>query len=84
VPAAFRLERHHRQSDANARALSGGSFPITGGFCPLSATDFVLDPSLTVTGAWSQLSFPYATNVTGISVGTSAPTGNKFYRLRKL
>lgn len=84
MPATFRLERHHRQPDANARALSGGRFSITGGFGPLSATDFVLDPSITVTGAWSQTSFPYPTNVTGISVSTPAPTGNKFCRLRKL
>ena len=71
-------------SRMQTQALSGGSFSITRGFCPLSATDFVLDQSLTVTGAWSQISFPYATNVTGISVSTPAPTGNKFYRLREL
>ena len=53
-------------------------------FWPLPATDFVLDHSLAVTGAWSQVSFPYATNVTDISISVPAPTGNKFYRLRKL
>ena len=44
----------------------------------------MLDQSLTVTGAWSQVSFPYTTNATDISVNVPAPTGNKFYRLRKL
>jgi hypothetical protein len=53
-------------------------------FWPLPAAGFVLDQSLTVTGAWSQVSFPYMTNSTGISIGAPAPTGNKFYRLRKL
>jgi hypothetical protein len=52
-------------------------------FWPLSGTGFVLDQSLTVTGAWSQLSFPYTTNATDISVSVPTPTGNKFYRLRK-
>src|SRR5436305_10351087 len=28
-------------------------------YWPLSATDFILDQSLTVTGTWSQVSFPY-------------------------
>ena len=52
-------------------------------FWPPPATGFVLDQSLTVTGAWSQVAFPYTTNVNGISVSTPAPVGNKFYRLRK-
>ena len=52
-------------------------------FWPLPATGFVLDQSLTATGAWSQVSFPYATNATDISVSVPAPIGNKFYRLRK-
>jgi len=52
-------------------------------FWPLPATGFVLDQSLTATGAWSQVSFPYATNATDISISTPAPTGNRFYRLRK-
>lgn len=51
---------------------------------PLPATGFVLDQSLTATGVWSQVSFPYATNATDISISAPAPTGNKFYRLRKL
>ena len=52
-------------------------------FWPLSASGFVLDHSLTVTGAWSQVSFPYTTNATDISITGPAPAGNKFYRLRK-
>ena len=52
-------------------------------FWPLPATGYVLDQSLTVTGAWSQVAFPYTTNVNGISVSTPAPVGIKFYRLRK-
>ena len=47
------------------------------------ATDWLLDQSLTVTGAWSQVAFPYTTNATDISVSTPAPTGNRFYRLRR-
>ena len=52
-------------------------------YWPLPATGFVLDQSLTVTGAWSQVSFPYNTNATQISLTVPAPAGNKFYRLRK-
>jgi len=51
-------------------------------FWPKPSTGFVLDQSLTVTGAWSQVSFPYATNTTDISITVSAPAGNRFYRLR--
>ena len=58
----------------------GGAVRI---FWPLPATGFVLDQSPTVTGAWSQVSFPYTTNATGISINVPAPTGNKFFRLRK-
>ena len=43
---------------------------------------FVLDQSLTVTGGWSQVSFPYTTNSTDISITVPSPVGNKFYRLR--
>lgn len=57
----------------------GGNVRI---FWPLPATGFVLDQSLTVTGVWSQVAFPYATNATHISVTVPA-VGNKFYRLRK-
>jgi len=52
-------------------------------YWPLPATDFVLDQSLTVTGTWSQVSFPYVTNATDISITVPSPSGNKFYRLRK-
>lgn len=50
---------------------------------PLPATGFVLDQSPTVTGAWSQVAFPYSTNATHISVTVSPPVGDRFYRLRK-
>ena len=52
-------------------------------YWPLPATGFLLDQSLTVTGAWSQVSFPYTTNATQISIAVPAPAGNKFYGLRK-
>lgn len=52
-------------------------------FWPTNATGFVLDQSLTVTGTWSQVAFPYVTNSSEISVTVPAPTGNRFYRLRK-
>ncbi len=53
-------------------------------FWPRPATGFVLDQSLTVTGTWSQVAFPYTTNATDISITVLAPTGHRFYRLRKL
>ena len=52
-------------------------------FWPLPATGFVLDQSLAVTGAWSQVAFPYATNLIDISISLPVPSRNKFYRLRK-
>ena len=52
-------------------------------FWPLPATGWLLDQSLTVTGVWSQVTFPYVTNATAISITVPAPTGNRFYRLRK-
>lgn len=52
-------------------------------YWPANASGFVLDQSLTVTGGWSQVSFPYATNGSEISITVSGPSGNKFYRLRK-
>ena len=52
-------------------------------FWPLSATGFVLDQSPTVTGAWSQVAFPYTTNATDISISVPVPTGNNYYRLRQ-
>jgi hypothetical protein len=51
-------------------------------YWPWPATGFLLDQSLTVTGAWSQVAFPYATNATHISVTVPA-VGDRFYRLRK-
>jgi hypothetical protein len=59
---------------------SKGSLTIS---WPLSATGFVLDHSLTTTGIWSQVNFPYATNANVIQVTVPAPTGTKFFRLRK-
>jgi uncharacterized delta-60 repeat protein len=47
-------------------------------------TGFVLEQSLFTTGTWSQVSFLYATNGNNVSVNATAPTGNKFFRLRKL
>jgi hypothetical protein len=44
----------------------------------------VFDQSPTATGAWSQVAFPYTTNATDLSISVPAPTGNKFYRLRRL
>jgi uncharacterized delta-60 repeat protein len=44
---------------------------------------FLLDHSATVTGAWSQVAFPYATNANVVSVTSATPVGNEFYRLRK-
>ncbi len=61
-------------------ARQGGNVRV---FWQMPATGFVLDHSLTVTGTWSQVSFPYTTNATEISITLPAPTGNKFYRLRK-
>ena len=58
----------------------GGAVSV---YWPLAATGFVLDQSLAVTGAWSQVSFPYTTKATQISITVPAPAGNKFYRLRK-
>jgi len=48
------------------------------------ATGFVLDQSPTIAGGWSLVTFPYTTNANSISISTPAPTGRKFYRLRKL
>ena len=52
-------------------------------YWPTSAAAFFLDQSLTITGTWSQVAFPYTTNATDISITVAAPVGNKFYRLRK-
>jgi hypothetical protein len=58
---------------------SGGNVRV---FWPKPSTGFLLDQSLTLTGTWSQVSFPYTTNATDISITVPAPVGNKFYRLR--
>jgi hypothetical protein len=51
-------------------------------YWPKPATGFLLDQSLAVTGAWSQVPFSYVTNATDISITATVPVGNKFYRLR--
>jgi hypothetical protein len=53
-------------------------------FWTLSVTGFVLEQSPSATGAWSQVSLPYATNASHISVTAPLPAGNSFYRLRQL
>ena len=52
-------------------------------FWPLSAIGFVLDECSTINGKWSPVAFPYDTNATDISISIPAPTGSRFYRLRK-
>lgn len=52
-------------------------------FWPSSNPGFLLHQSLTTTGAWSPVSFPYATNAADISVTVPTPEGNRFYRLWK-
>ena len=52
-------------------------------FWPLSAIGFVLDESSTIGGVWSPVAFPYDTNATDLSITVPAPTGSRFYRLRK-
>ena len=49
---------------------------------PRPSPGFVLDQSTSVTGDWSQVSFPYTTNV-DLSITVPAPTGARFYRLRR-
>lgn len=44
---------------------------------------YVLDQSLTTTGVWSHVAFPYVTNGNNVSVSTSPLTDRRFYRLRK-
>ena len=67
-----------------AQSLGGGNVRI---FWPLPATGFVLEQTLALTNApatsvWSQVSFPYQTNATHISITVPAP-GSRLYRLRK-
>ena len=52
-------------------------------FWPLPATSFVLDESVSATGVWSQVQFPYTTNATEISVQVPAAGSSRFFRLRK-
>ncbi len=52
-------------------------------FWSLSASGFVLDESSSIGGEWSPVAFPYDTNATDISITVLAPTGSRFYRLRK-
>lgn len=57
-------------------------------FWLLPATGFVLDQTASLvnspqTNAWTQVPFPYQTNATDISITVAAPSGNRFYRLRK-
>jgi hypothetical protein len=64
--------------------LVGGNVRV---YWPLPATGFVLDQTSAITSppasiAWDQVAFPYQTNATHISI-TVAPSGNKFYRLRR-
>ncbi len=56
-------------------------------FWPVPATDFVLDQTTALAASpaatiWTQVSFPYSTNATHISITVPAPMGTKFYRLR--
>lgn len=52
-------------------------------FWLLPSTGFLLEQSSTVTGIWSQVIGPYATNATTISINLPAPTGNNFFRLHR-
>jgi hypothetical protein len=52
-------------------------------FWSSSATGFVVDQSANVSGGWSQVPYPYTTNGSEVSITVPAPTGNRFYRLRK-
>jgi hypothetical protein len=52
-------------------------------YWPHPAMGFVLDQSPTLTGAWSQVPFPYSTNEIDISVSVAPSAENRFYRLRR-
>ncbi len=59
---------------------SGGSVVVS---WTRAADDFVLDQSVTL-GDWSEVSTAsYQTNASSIFISIPAPTGNRFYRLRK-
>jgi hypothetical protein len=69
----------------SVESLGGNTVRV---FWPLPATGFFLDQTAALatppaTSSWSQISFPYQTNATHISITVPAPTANKFYRLRK-
>ena len=69
----------------SVESLGGNSVRV---YWPLPATGFVLDQTAALatapaTSSWSQVSFPYQTNATHISITVPSPTANKFYRLRK-
>ncbi len=69
-----------------AAELLGGNVRIA---WPLPAIGFVLDQTAALatppaTSAWSQVSFPYQTNATHISITVPSPASNRIYRLRKL
>jgi hypothetical protein len=51
-------------------------------FWPKTATGFYLEQSPVITGSWSTVSLPSATNNADISVTVSVPVTNRFYRLR--
>jgi hypothetical protein len=56
-------------------------------YWPLPATDWVLERTNRLTGVagpWPQVPFPYLTNAPYISISVLRPTGNQFYRLRRL
>ena len=48
----------------------------------LPATGYMLDEWLGTTGFWSQVTYPYTTNVTEISITVNPPVGERWYRLR--
>ena len=69
----------------NIESLGDGNVRV---FWLLPASGFVLDETPVLAGppapiAWSQVSFPYQTNATQISITVPATGRNKFYRLRK-
>ena len=68
----------------SVESLGGNNVRV---YWPRPATGFVLEQTLALTNApatsvWSQVSFPYQTNATQISITVPSSTGKKFYRLR--
>ena len=68
----------------SVESLGGNNVRV---YWPLPAAGFVLDQTTALatspaTSVWSQVSFPYQTNATHISI-TVPSAGIKFYRLRK-